>query len=153
MKLTLSRGLRYKKRVIEQIRKIETDIQLSNCIVAGEERILPNVKDALNKRNKLVNHLISLKLNLQNATAPIQPLIFQLAEAKSEIAFLNKIATNHGTVKARYREDQPLTYESEIKKQDKDALIFELQNKIDNIQTDIDAHNNKTIIEVEDVNL
>lgn len=38
MKMTLARALRYKKRVIEDIRKFESDIEESNSVVEGQQR-------------------------------------------------------------------------------------------------------------------
>lgn len=152
MKMTLSRALRYKKRVIERIRTIESDVQMSNCVVSGEE---PNVdvRLALNQRQEWVKHLIALKLALQKGTEPIQRLVFELAETKSEVAFLQRINIQHGTVKARYREEASITYQATIRKPERDKLITELQERIDIIQTKIDQHNATLEIEIPDVNI
>lgn len=152
MKMTLARALRYKKRVIENIRKLETDIQSANSIVEGE---MPDtdVTLALKQRDGWVKHLVSLKLSLQKATEPIQRLVFELAETKSEIAMLQRINTTHGTVKARYGGEPSLKYEATIRKNDRDKLVKGLQDRIDQYQTKIDAHNATVEIEVPDVEL
>jgi hypothetical protein len=151
MKMTLSRALRHKKRVIETIRKFETDIQTANSIVEGEERDI-DVRLSLKQRAGWVKSLVALKLALQEATKPIQRLIFELAEAKSEISFYQKLSTEHGTVKSRYG-DAAMKYEAEIRKLERDKLVKELQDRIDQLQTKIDAHNATVELEVPDAEL
>lgn len=151
MKMTLARALRYKKRVVETIRKFESDIQEANTIVEGQERDT-DIKLALKQRAAWVKHLVALKLSLQKATEPIQRLVFELAECKAEISFYQRISTEHGTVKDRYG-GAPMKYESEIRKAERDKLVKELQDKIDQYQTKIDAHNATVEIEVPDAEL
>jgi hypothetical protein len=146
-KMTLSRALRYKKRVVEKIRLFESDIQNSNTIVDGEERDV-DVRLALKQREAWVRHLVDLKLTIQQATQPIQRLVLELAETKSEIAFLQRIGTQHGTQQSRYSGEPSLKYVSEIRKQERDKMVSTLQDEIDKIQTKIDAHNAETTIEV-----
>jgi len=94
MKMTLARALRYKKRVIESIRKFESDIQEVNSIVEGQERDT-DVRLALKQRAAWVKHLVALKMSLQEATKPIQRLVFELAECKAEISFYQRLGTGH----------------------------------------------------------
>lgn len=152
MKMTLSRALRYEKRVIQNIRKLESDVQLSNSIVAGEERVA-DVDLSLKKREEWVKHLIALKLAKLKATEPVQRTVYDLAETKAECAFLQRISTQHGTTKPRYREEAPVTYEAIIKKADLDKRVATLQDKIDTLQTKLDQHNATTEIEIPDVAL
>lgn len=81
-----------KKRVVESIRKIESDIQQSNSIVEGQERET-DVRLSLKQR------------------------------------------------------------EAEIRKAERDKIVKELQDKIDQYQTKIDAHNATVEIEVPDAEL
>lgn len=151
MKMTLARALRHKKRVVENIRKLESDIQEVNSVVEGQERDT-DVRLALKQRAALVKHLVALKMTLQEATKPIQKLIFELAEFKAEIAFYQRLGTEHGTVKDRYG-GPSMKYEAEIRKSERDKLVKELQGWIDQYQTKIDAHNATVEIEVPDAEL
>lgn len=152
MEMTLSRALRYKKRIIEKIRKLETDIQSNNSKAEGEERDA-DVKMCMKQRSAWTNHLIDFKLALQEATKPIQRLVFELAETKAELSFLQRISTTKGQVKARYREEPTMTYTAEITKKDVDTRTEELQKRIDELQTRIDAHNATTNVAVRDPEL
>jgi len=152
MQMTLSRALRYKKRIVEKIRKLESDIQSNNSKIEGEERDA-DVRLCLKQREAWVKHLVQFKLALQKATQPIQQLVFELAEAKAELAFLQRIPTTKGQIKGRYREETTTTYTAEITKPEVDTMTDTLQKRVDELQTKIDAHNATNNVEVADPQL
>lgn len=147
-RMTLSRALRYKKRVVETIRSLETDIQSNNSVVRGNEREV-NIRASLQKRNAWVTHLVDLKMAIQEATRPMQRMVLELAEAKSEISFWNKLDTNNGIKKDRYGYDNgEVMMEAEVRKSERDEKVKALQEKIDAYQTKLDDFNASTTIEV-----
>jgi len=152
MKMTLSKALRYKKRVVENIRNLEQEVQQNNCKIEGEERDV-DVRLCLKIRAVWVRHLVELKMALQTKTLPIMRSILEMAELKAEIASLQHLQTNHGTVRATYRDALNLKYEAEIRKPERDKMIKELQAKIDDYQTTIDAYNAETLVELADPEL
>jgi hypothetical protein len=143
--MTLSRALRYKKRVVTTIRSLEGDVQNSNTVIQGEERDA-DVRLALNQRAAWVKHLMDLKQAIQTASAPISRLILELAETKAEISFVQQINTRHGLAQSHYRDEPSITYDATIRKSEKDTMVETLQDKIDDLQTRIDAHNATTQI-------
>jgi hypothetical protein len=144
--MTLSRALRYKKRVIESIRSLEEDIKDNNSVVEGTERET-DVRTMIKNRAAWVTHLVNLKLEIQQATQPIQDLVLQLAEAKSEIAFVSHIDTTQGVQKDRWAGASVETrMNAVIRKAEKDEWVKRLQLLIDSLQTQIDDHNAKTVI-------
>lgn len=145
--MTLSRALRYKKRVVETIRRLENDVCEYNSRIEGTESET-NVRGSFALRQKWVSHLIDLKLKIQEATRPIQRMVLELAETKSQIAFVQRISTNHGPVADKW-ENKTTNYFSDIRRAEKDSMVVELQAKIDSLQTKIDEHNTKTLISVE----
>jgi len=147
--MTIAKALRYKKRVVSKISKLESDIIENNSIVEGGEREI-NVKAALAQREDTVRHLIDVKLAISTASAPIQRMILQCAEAKSRISFYNRVPTNHGKSKDRW--DENLTvYEAELRKQKKDQEVAELESAIDEFQSNIDAFNHANNVEFGDL--
>ena len=147
MKMTLSRALRYKKRVVEKVRKLEGDIQAFNSRISGAVEPV-NVVDCLLSRKKSIEHLLELKVALQKATAPIMPKILELGELKSEIRFLSGLNVTEGKQPQRYMEAEPTFYVVTINKKERDKLITELEGRIDELQSEIDLHNAKTEIEL-----
>lgn len=152
MEMTLGKALRYKKRVVENIRNLEQDIQLSNCTVEGEERDT-DVRLAVQQRSAWVKHLVNLKLAMQAATAPVQRLVLELAEVKSEISFLQRVNVTHGLSQSRYRDETSIKYNAIIRKSERDALITELQDKIDDLQSALESFNATNSITVTDPEL
>lgn len=146
-KMTLSRALRYKKRVVETIRRLETDIQTYNSRLDGTE-VEVDIRKAIKDRQLWVEHLVDLKLKLQEATRPIQRLVLELAEAKSEISFWQKISVNNGKMMGMY-DDKPTVYFAEVKKTERDQSVINLQKRIDQLQTNIDAFNATNTIEIQ----
>jgi hypothetical protein len=147
-RMTLARALRYKKRVVETIRSLESDVQEGNSVIAGSEREV-DIQTTLKKRDQWVKHLVDLKLSIQEATRPIQKLVLELAETKSEIAFWNRVDTTNGAKKDRYGYGDPESkWEAIIRKSEKDERTKKLQERIDALQTKIDDHNATTLIEV-----
>lgn len=147
MKMTLSKALRWKKRAIEKLRQFESEVQEHNSHVEGEEPEV-DVQDSLNKRQQWRDHLIVLKLQLMKVSEPIRHKIFALAETKSEIAFLQRVPVTHGKQRSRYREETELNYVATIRKAERDQMIQTLQDKIDQLQTEIDAFNAETVLEI-----
>lgn len=143
--MTLSRALRYKKRVVENIRRLEEDVQSNNCTVDGEERN-SDVRLSMNQRASWVTHLVDLKLTIQAATQPINRLVLELAETKAEISFVQRINVTHGLSQSRFRDEASINYKAEIRRPEKDTLVTKLQDRIDDLQTRIDVHNAETTI-------
>jgi hypothetical protein len=152
MEMTLARGLRYIKRVKEKISKVENDIAAYNSVVEGSEReLVGSIADNIARREKLVDHLIELKLAIQKATLPVMPTILRLSELKGKIAFLNRLSVVHGNVTDRYGTGQVVKYVAEIRKADRDKQVADLTAQIDELQGKVDAHNANTKINVTDV--
>ena len=147
-KMTLGRALRYKKRVVETVRNLESDIQSYNCVLEGSTPEV-DVRKALEMREAWVNHLVDLKLKIQEATRPIQKLVLELAEIKSTIAFLQRVNVQHGKTYDRWSEEKPQEWFANIRKAERDLRVVDLQNMIDKLQTEIDEFNAKTLIEID----
>ncbi len=145
--MTLGRALRYKKRVVEAIRNLEMDIQTNNSVVEGQERDV-EIESALVERSQLVKHLVELKMVTQNATRPIQRLVLQIAEAKAEITFLQRIDVTHGTARAHFGQEA-VKLEAALRKPKRDEMVRSLQRRIDQLQAEIDAFNAATSISIE----
>lgn len=146
--MTLARALRYKKRVIERIRSLETDIQGHNSIIVGSTREF-DVLQGLEDRHTLIQHLVNLKLSIQEATKPVQRIVLELAETKSEIAFLQRIDTKHGVIKDQWKDAPPVEYIALIRKASRDDRVKILQKQVDKLQTQLDSHNASVFLEIE----
>ena len=146
---TLARLLKYKNRVIERMRKLERDIQVGNSVLSGGERDI-DIRWAIEERLLLENHLIELKLALDKANEPIKSAILCMQELKARITFYQSISTNHGMQTPAgfgYGEQGILEYDAIIRKNELDAWILDVNDKIDAIQEKIDQFNNTNKID------
>ena len=149
-KITISRTLKYKNRVVERMRKLEGDIRNGNSVIEGAVRDI-NVKATLEERLALEAHLVALKGLLDKANEPIKGLIAKMQELKGRIKFLESIPSIHGVQDARrtmYGEQGSVTYNAEIRKSDFDAMISAAREEIDTIQDNIDSYNGANHIQV-----
>jgi uncharacterized coiled-coil protein SlyX len=151
MKITISRALKYKNRVVERMRKLEEDIRSGNAVIEGGSRDL-DVRVAFQARMQLESHLVALKGILDKANEPIKGMIAQMQELKGRIQFLSTIPTTHGVQDARrtmYGETGSITYTAEIRKAELDSLVSAARQEIDTAQDNIDKFNGANTIEID----
>ena len=146
-KMNLSEVLRWQKRVVMIIRKIEGRIHLCNSAMKGTEKEF-SARKLMEQRTKWVKHLIDVKLSKMKTSFPIQEHIFKLAETKAEISFLERIPITHGAQHG-YGNEKPIEWEAEIRNRERDLLVTQLQSQIDQLQKHIDAFNFATTIQLE----
>lgn len=153
MKMTLSDALRWQKRVVAIIQKIEQAVRQSNCVQEGQVREF-DVRKLITLRETWVNHLVDLKLRKMDATRPIQELIFRLAELKTAIQFFQQMPVTHGVQVDRYAmragvEAKPIKFIAEVRARERDKYVKSLQTEIDAAQKAIDAFNFSNSFEIE----
>jgi len=149
--ISLARALKLKNRLKGRFAKVTADITAYNSQYVtpgkngGEGTVEVDVAALAARREKLRAALIAVKLAINNKNGPIQEAIYQLAEYKGEIDFLNKLPTQHGpeyygTV---LRERRAFKRKSEV-----DECVKKLEAEIDALQEKIDQHNYGTKIDV-----
>lgn len=151
MKITLARALKYKNRVVERMRKLESDIHSYNSVLAGAEREV-DPSAALKERLELEAYLVQLKLALDEANNPIKKLICAMQELKGRIKFLQQINVTHGKIDARrnmYGQEGEMVYGAAIRKSEVDELMSDARNYIDTMQEEVDKFNNTATIEID----
>jgi len=147
MEITLARALKYKNRLVGKIAAVADTIKRKNSIIKGAEREV-DIDDLAALRVKLIKNLVQLKTEINQANGPIISDIFQIAELKSEIVFLNNIDTNHGKANREYyRDAEPIEFEAVIRFGDVEELKTNTNKKIDAYQEKIDKHNHATVID------
>ena len=155
MKISLARALKHKNRVIAKMRKIEADIQQNNSVlVEAQPEIV--IKEVMEKRAFLEEHLVQLKLAIDVANESIKRHIYRLQEIKARIVFLTSISTQHGPSLSsnRWGGDEAVhDYKAVLRKNEIDQMIAAAEADIDAMQEEVDHHNNITAIEIDVVNL
>jgi hypothetical protein len=148
MEITLARALKYKNRLVGKIAAVADTIKRKNSIIKGAEREV-DIDDLAALRVKLIKNLVQLKTEINQANGPIISDIFQIAELKSEIVFLNNIDTNHGKANREYyRDAEPIEFKASMRFNEVEALKTAANKEIDSIQEKIDKHNHLIHIDV-----
>jgi len=155
MKISLARALKYKNRVTEKMRKVEADVQANNSVLSeGEPEI--DVKEAMEKRAFLEEHLVLLKRAIDKANEPVKQHIYRMQEIKARISFLSGISTQNGPslTANRWGMDEAVVheYKATLRKNEIDQMIVAAEAEIDAMQEELDRHNNTTAIDIELVN-
>lgn len=98
--------------------------------------------------NKKREELFNLKGAISQATAPIQPLLAELEERKSEINFMNSVPCREGTEIVPMHQSEPIKYvwKAYMTRAELDDRVAALQLRINNLQDQIDDFNAKTDI-------
>lgn len=151
MRMTVAQLLKYKKRFVGRLATITADITKNNSRLADSEQEV-NVAEAIEKRQRMVAHLIEVKTVLYLVNQKIQKEIFTMAEKKSEIAMYQGLSTQHGRTAPSYGGRDGYTYVATVRKADVDAKVAQLTKDIDALQEHLDGFNHNTKVEVPDFN-
>jgi hypothetical protein len=149
MNMTVAQLLKYKKRLVGRIATVTADITKNNSLLEKKQREV-DVVELLKLRDKLVDHLVAVKMVLYKANATIQEGIFLLAELKGEVAMYSAINITHGPVEPGYGQKEGNVYVAAIRKADVDKKVEELNKKIDEVQQTLDGFNHSFKVDVPD---
>jgi len=146
-KISLAKALKLKNRMTGDLKTLETRVQSYNSNEKG--RTVPyDGKSTYLESNALRMGIVHLKTTIQLANKPIEQEIIFLGELKAEISFLSSVPTRKGVeITVNYGKEITTEFIASISKEEIDAVIKELQSKIDDLQDKIDAHNATTMIE------
>ncbi len=145
--ISLSKALKYKKRVEERISELSSEIADGNSILKESERE-SDISALLTERDNVVKHLVDLKVAIMAANQPIQRNILVLAELKGKIAVLKKMSTVHGPGERSWQDTNRDEYVAVLRKADVQKMVKEMEVRIDDIQDELDAFNATTKIKV-----
>ena len=101
--MKLYKALREKNLLVGKLKELTMKIQRNNTIIVGNEFDY-DILELMTERDEIMSDLITLKLKIQEATAPITESIYILAELKAKSHMLQGISTEAGTITERYGE-------------------------------------------------
>lgn len=150
MKITLTKALKRKKKLLAEIAKYFERFSNNNSHEVSTKTNY-DAKENYELWLAKTQELINLKTAIQIANAPIYPKIFEMAEHKAMIDKLRYVNTKSGQHKIPGGYNQPnetVEYNAFLDVVSKDKLVEELEDKIENLQAEIEAFNAVTNIEV-----
>lgn len=139
--ISLSKALRLRKRLKEEIGVLNDRIIANNSIIKGSQREY-EVAELMKKREQTVYALVALKISLLQANAQVQQKLLMLDESKAKITLLNSIDTRHGPALAgHFSQEATIEYDAQLRKVNVDKEIKMQEKLIDQLQDEIDRFN------------
>ena len=143
--MTLAKALKRKNRLTQKISNLQQEIQRENSVRADDPRKI-KVEDLMKELDERINELIKLKIVVFIASTPMRENILRLSELKSQITFLQGISTAEGKINS-YGEE-PVEYTVVYDKVWVKNIVESCEQKIDDIQEELDKFNHTTSVEI-----
>lgn len=140
----LTKALKAKKKLISKVNREHEKLRKYNSTIEGSN-ITYDPEESYNNWIKYSKELVELKTKIIQATAGIYGKIFEMTECKSQIGCLNNLNITNGKVVNLYDPGviQHTAYIDELKR---DELIVSLEDRIETLQSEIEAYNSTTKI-------
>lgn len=144
MKITLSKALKNKNKLVKDIKELQSIVVKHNSVTDEKSRDF-DLNTISKELNSKVSELIVLKTKIVEANSGIYSKIVELGEMKSHITFLKSINTDHGLTDGRYGSN-PIEKFAYYKESGIRTKIQTVQGKIEGLQDSIDEYNFETFI-------
>lgn len=142
--MNVKQALKQKNKLVTELKGQYQILQKFNSIEEGNPRRYIMV-DVLAKIESLSNELVELKARIHRVNQPVYNQIFLLAELKGRIKELKKVPTDEGKQTERYGSVQSIK-EVQLNIVDIENVVGELQDRIEELQNELDIHNATTNI-------
>lgn len=144
--MKLQKALKLRKGLLGEITKTKQQIKDKNSYLVGNDtNVKIKVDDLYKQLLDKINQLVGLKYVINEANFEIQAKIYALSEQKALIAFWNEVSVLEGVQAISYSENIR-EYGVQVDETQRNAIVSELQKKVDAIQDEIDIYNYTTDI-------
>ena len=142
--MNLKQALKKKNKLAGQLKTTMNRMSESNSFLQGHNPSY-NSLEMLGKATELSKELADLKTKIQLANAPVLHLIHEMGELKNIITNLTRMKCYSGP-EVSYRNETPVNRISIITELRRDELVEQLENRIDEINDELDRFNALTSI-------
>lgn len=146
--MTVKQALKYKNKLIQKINDTFTKVYTYNSYDSGETRPY-DVREQFDEYIRLSQELVSLKEKIHKANRPVYYKIFELSELKSQVSKLKGLDCQEGKSQDRYGRitgETPSVKTAIIGIVERDRLISSIEERIEEIQEELDTYNANTTI-------
>jgi len=142
--MNVKQALKVKNKLVTDLKAQYEILKKYNSIEEGNPRRY-SMADTIVKINQLSNELVELKAKIHKANQPVYHKIFDLAEVKGLIKELKKVPTDEGKQDSRYASVLSVK-EVELTIVDIQNIVEKLQERVEELQNELDIHNANTQI-------
>lgn len=143
--MNIKQALKEKNKLVAKINEEKMRLHSYNSIEVGAERVYEPLNSYESWLNS-VDQLVELKSKIHKANAKVYDKIFMLSELKSIVSQLKSLDCSHGKQPASYRTDKEIVKDAVIGIVERDKIVKSLEERIENLQNELDIHNAKTKI-------
>jgi len=144
--MNIKQALKLKNKLIKSISDNTKLLQEYNTVEVGNERPYSPVL-LMGNITKSTYELIELKSKIHRSNAPMFEKIFKMSELKSNIKALQKLDCTEGkSNRDRYRMESELVLTSEVSLVERNEIIREMEDRIEELQDEMDVFNSNTEI-------
>lgn len=147
--MNIKQALKKKNILVDKIKQEYNRLNTYNSIESGNLRPY-SATQSLENYLKLTDELVILKTAIHKANQPVYDKIFRLSEYKSIVQYLKNLNCVEGKLAgSRWGDSNETRFmESEINVVKKDQLVAEYEDKINQIQDELDYFNQVTEIQI-----
>jgi len=145
--MKLYKALKLRKSLIGEINKLKEQIKDKNSYLIGSKNgekfsVDGGYIDLLAKIDTLTN----LKFVINEGNRNIQAMIYALGEYKALLAFWKEVSVAEGVQTINAYSDKFAEYDVQFDEAKRDAIVAEMQKKVDALQEEVDTYNYTTDI-------
>jgi hypothetical protein len=146
--MTVKQALKLKNKLVQELNELQVRLQANNSVIEGNVRNYSS-KETLSEIYKKVDELNFIKTKIHRTNSPVYDKIFLLAELKSLVSNLKNLDCTSGIAEDYYsrRSEIPTIKNSEISVVERDSEIKFLENRIEELQEELDTFNSTTVVE------
>lgn len=147
-KITLAKALKLKNRQIKTVKGLQDQITKYNSVVKGSDNPF-DVKAKFEEVKSASVKLAQIKAAIQQANAPIQERIYEMAELRGLLVFLQRLDTKSGKSIYGYQ-GEVVDFEAALTAADVERAAAQIEERLDQLQDEVDAFNVNTMVELPD---
>lgn len=146
--MTIKQALKLKNKLVQDLNKLTEKLHNNNSIIEGNTRDY-SAKELLAEMYVRIDELTAIKTQIHKANAPVYDKIFLLSELKSAVNKLKSLDCTSGLAVDFFsrRSETSIVKTAEISTVERDNEIQFLENRIEELQEELDYHNVTTEIE------
>lgn len=141
--MNIKQALKARNVLVTELNELYNLIRQNNSYVVGNPRHF-NVAELMVEANTKLVELVELKMNIHKANIPVHGLIFLLSELKTKVNQYKGISTTEGKQTNRYSQEEPVMFEVEFNVKQVKDFIKSNENRINEIQDELDTFNSIT---------
>ena len=139
--MNIKQALKEKNKLAKKVTDLMDRTNKYNSLDEGAVRSY-DPKASLEESLKMVEELVTLKTKIHKANAEVYEKIFRMSEYKSFVKYLKVLNCSEGTISTyRYGENNTRKMTTVITEVERDQMIEKYEEMIDNLQSELDAHN------------